>query len=290
VSKVIPIETVSSLLERGTQKLNCGKIETPALDARLILQCVMQIDHADIICDGGNPVPLPWVDKFDRYIARRLDHEPVHRIIGEREFWGLEIEISPLVLEPRPDTERLVELVLDWIDQHMNRQGDIRIADIGTGSGAIILALLSELDNACAVAVDISPTALDQAKNNAKNHKMGNRVEFIEGNWCEPLSGKFDLVISNPPYIKTTEISRLAPEVRKYDPVIALDGGVDGLAAYCQLLAQSAVYLKTPGAVFFEIGHEQAESVKSIAEEMGWENMNIGQDFAGNDRVFYASA
>jgi len=285
---MIPV-TISGALAAATIRLQDAGVDTPQLDARLLLQETAKIDHADIISSGNRVLSLDEAVHFERFIVRRCVREPVHRILGKRQFWGLELDVSPAVLEPRADTERLIEAVLEWVDAHSNRLHPLRIADIGTGSGAIVVALLSELKNATAVAVDICKDALTVARANACKYGLGERIQFVQGSHCQPLTGMFDLVLSNPPYISTPNIEGLAPEVRNFDPLIALDGGVDGLDAYRQLLAESFNFLTVNGAVFFEIGHDQATDITQMAEKLAWQGIKTLQDLAGNDRVFQAS-
>lgn len=285
---MLPV-TISGALAAATIRLQDAGVDTSQLDARLLLQEAATIDHADIISSGNRVLGLDEAVRFERFIVRRCAREPVHRILGKRQFWGLELDVSPAVLEPRADTERLIEAVLEWVDVHSNRLHPLRIADIGTGSGAIVVALLSELKNATAVAVDICEEALTVARANACKYELGERIQFVQGSHCQPLTGMFDLVLSNPPYISTPEIEDLAPEVRNFDPLIALDGGVDGLDAYRQLLAESINFLTVNGAIFFEIGHDQATDITHMALKSGWQGIKILQDLAGNDRVFQAS-
>ncbi len=282
-------KTVTVLLNDATGRLVLAGIDTPGLDARLLLQSVLGISHAEIIADGSRVASPEEIESLSELLTRRLGREPVHRILGRKEFWGLELEISPDVLDPRSDTEVLVETALEWVDYSRNRTDRLRIADIGTGSGAIILALLTELKSASAVAIDISDAALAQAGRNADKLGLSNRIEFLRGSWCSPLTGKFDLIVSNPPYIKTSTIGELEQEVRGHDPEIALDGGVDGLEAYRQLFSQSEKFLNSRGAVIYEIGHDQADKVTTLAQKNRWTNIKIMQDITGNDRVLSAS-
>ncbi len=285
-----PILDINAILNSAAERLRRAGIETPALDARLLLQHVLGIDHAVIITNGERPLTPQERARYEQTIARRLARVPVHRIIGQREFWGLDLEISVDVLEPRADTERLVEIVLQWIWTHGLQNDQLRLADIGTGSGAIVLALLSELNYATAVATDNSPAALAMAKTNACNHALDQRLNLIKGNYLEPLSGRFDVIVSNPPYIATSHIERLEPEVGRCDPFIALDGGADGLAAYRVLLAGTAAFLEPDGRAFFEIGYDQAAKTTAIAHQTGWRQVQIARDHGGNDRVLAVSS
>jgi len=247
------------------------------------------MDHSALI--SANERLLTEVEnlQFNKFINRRLAREPVHRIVGQKEFWGISLNISGAVLEPRADTECLIDAVLEYLDSQGHRNDPLRIADIGTGSGAIVLALLSELPNAVAVATDISQEALQVAQTNAQNIQLENRISFLQGSYLEPLSGKFDLIVSNPPYIPSQDILRLEPEVRENDPVIALDGGIDGLDAYRCLLSELAALLNMEGRLFFEIGFDQAGDVSELAKKNNWVDFKILKDYGRNDRIFTAS-
>ena len=227
--------------------------------------------------------------KFEQLVQRREAREPVHRIIGKREFWGLDIEISPATLEPRPETECLVEAVLTWVDANGRRDEPMRMADIGTGTGAIHIALMSELPNTTFVAVDICDQALATAKRNAANFGLANRVEYYQGSYCEPLIGKFDAILSNPPYIRSQDMTHLQPEVRLFDPALALDGGKDGCDAYRTLLANSSALLSQNGALIVEIGDGMAADIEAIAIENSWQLDVLGKDLAGHERIMVFS-
>jgi len=281
--------TVTTALQAALAQLQSAGIESPQLDARLLLQAVLGIDHSAIILASDRLLSEVEFLQFDKFIKRRQRREPVYRIIGQKEFWGVNLNISNAVLEPRADTECLVDAVLAYVDSH-DRKGDpLRIADIGTGSGAIVLALLTELPNATAVASDISQAALRIAQANAKSNQLEKRILFLHGSYLEPLSGKYDLIVSNPPYIRSKDILDLEPEVRENDPAIALDGGVDGLDAYRRLLGDSSSRLEPGGRVFFEIGYDQADEVSDLASDNDWIAIKITKDYGGNDRVFGAS-
>jgi release factor glutamine methyltransferase len=218
-------------------------------------------------------------------IARRLAGEPVHRIIGFREFYGLKLFLSPETLEPRPDTETLVDAVLPFLRQLVARVGAGRILDLGTGTGAIALALLSEVADTTAVGVDISADALATATRNARDNGLSERFEAVQSDWFEKISGSFHVIVANPPYIATEELETLQGEVRDYDPARALDGGPDGLDAYRTIAAQVRAHLEAAGRLAVEIGHTQKEEVSRLFEAAGLRTVEVRKDLAGRDRV-----
>jgi len=281
--------TIDAALKFASNRFQAAGLELSQLDARILLQSVMGMEHSQLISANDQQLSDDHIAKFNEFIERRLNRQPVHRIIGEKEIWGLKFKTSNAVLDPRADTECLVETVLSNLDRRGRKNAALRIVDIGTGSGAIALALLSELPNAKVVATDISADALKVAGYNAKRLGFASRVMFQQGSYFEPLSGLFDIIISNPPYITTSDIAMLEPEVREYDPKIALDGGVDGLDAYRSLLGEAASWLNKNGTVFFEIGFDQATRITTLATEFGWRSIKISKDFGKNDRVFEAS-
>lgn len=280
---------LGAVIRDAASRLQIAGSDTAELDARLLMQACLEIGHSDIISRSNYHLATAEIARFEEFIDRRINCEPVHRIIGHKEFRGLKLAIPGAVLEPRADSECLVSVALAWIDRLWAADQTLQIADIGTGSGAIILALLHELPQALATAVDISPGAIDVAKNNATDNGMADRITFLVGNYCQPLAGKFDVIVANPPYIPTADIAGLADDVRLYDPLLALDGGVDGLVAYRRLLGSAKTVLNTEGRVFFEIGYDQADAVGGIAGNFGWRDVRIDRDLAGNDRVFSAS-
>ncbi len=280
---------LAAALKTAALEFKLAGLDTPQLDARLLLQSVMGIDQSALISASEQALTDGQVQQFNEFIKCRLMHRPVHRIIGEKEFWGMRLKISDAVLDPRADTECLVEAVLTHLDQQRGKNAEYRIADIGTGSGAIILALMGELTNAIGVATDISDDALEIARYNAARHGLEARIAFLQGSYLKPLSGRFDVIVSNPPYIPTSDILLLEPEVRDNDPQIALDGGGDGLDAYHALFNESAKLVKPEGRVFFEIGHDQASEIAQLAAQSGWHDVRISKDYGGNDRVFAAS-
>jgi len=267
------------------KRLAAGGIETADLDARLLVQAVTGADHAGLILQSERVLTQKEMAQIEEMAQRRLKHEPVSRILGVREFYGRDFLISGDVLDPRPDTETLIDLVLSVTD-HAER---CDILDIGTGSGAIIITLLCELPHARAVASDISAGAVEITRQNACRHGVENRLTLVETSWCEGIEQQFDLIVSNPPYITRADIGQLAPEVRDYDPILALDGGQDGLYAYRQLAKCCLTRLKQGGIVMLEIGFDQAEGVRDIFCGLGFiahPNIEmISKDLAGNDRV-----
>lgn len=261
-----------------------AKIEA-ALDARLLLQHVAEIDRAGLISREGDLVPTETVARYEAAIARRAAGEPVSRIVGERAFFGLTFKVTSDVLDPRPETEVLVERVLSDLD---DRQAPLRFADIGTGSGAIAVALLAHMPQARCVAVDISQAALDVASANARAHGVAGRFEPRQGSFVEGLAGSFDFMVSNPPYIPAGDISGLSREVREHDPLAALDGGADGLDAYRALLASAGGLIGPGGGLYLEIGAGQAGRIGELAVAGGWRVDDVVSDLSGIDRVVVA--
>src|SRR5689334_8172181 len=210
------------------------------LDARILLGAVLNLDLTGIIAQASRKLTPAEAALLAQYARRRIAGEPVARILGQKEFWGLPLQLSPATLVPRPDTETVVELALELLRAGGNLDRPLRIADLGTGSGAILLALLSELPAALGFGTDISVDALQTATANAARAGLSNRATFISCDYASGLSGTFDLIVSNPPYIRTADIDGLAREVRNHDPLAALDGGPDGLDAYRALIPQAA--------------------------------------------------
>jgi release factor glutamine methyltransferase len=239
----------------------------------------------DIVCSPLLAVPADAVARLDSALTRRLAGEPIHRIFGWREFYGLTLSLSPETLEPRPDTETLVNAVLPFARERATATGSCRILDLGTGTGAIPLALLSSVATAIAVATDIAPGALATAHRNAKSLGLAARFTTLESNWFESVSGHFDLIVSNPPYIRSDVIPTLDREVREHDPLLALDGGTDGLDAYRAIAAGAPKHLAEGGLVAVEIGFDQTESASSLFQAAGFVIDQKHADLAGNDRV-----
>jgi release factor glutamine methyltransferase len=244
-------------------------IESPQLDARLLIGTALHLDHTGLAVEAARVLSRKEAASIEAFASRRLCHEPVARIIGRKEFWGLDLELSGATLVPRPDTETLVEAAVSFVHDQYGPSHGIRFADIGTGSGAILLALMSALPNAHGVGTDISADALAVAKLNAKNLGFAERSAFIQCDYAAGLGGAFDLIVSNPPYIASAEVADLEIDVRDYDPHLALDGGADGLDAYRAIAPQAAMLLTEKGALIVEIGHGQATAVAQIISQSG---------------------
>jgi release factor glutamine methyltransferase len=251
-------DTVSVLLLATRKKFAHAGLEPAGIDARSLMQAATGLSHEQIVAEPDFRLSAEAIAKFSALVQRRLAEEPISRILGRREFYGREFQVSPAVLDPRGDTEALIELVLSL----PMKQG--RLLDMGTGSGAIVVTLLAELPNFTGLAVDVSLDALHVAKLNALSNGVSERLHFHHGSWFEKLSDQFDLIVSNPPYICHGDIAGLGREVKDYDPHLALDGGADGLFAYRVIAGGAARFLTAGGRVVVEIGAGQGPEVKDI--------------------------
>ena len=269
-----------ALIARGTAALDQGGIPNAARDARLLAAYVCVIDPSRVTLHEMDEVSEAAIARFDDAITQRLNHRPVSRIIGVRQFWGRNFQVTDDVLDPRGDTETLIAEALQTPAK--------RILDLGTGSGILGITLAAEQVDAVVVLTDISKAALLVAKTNAKRHDVEDRIEFIESDWFDSLHGKFDLIISNPPYIGKNELEGLEPDVIDYDPIIALTPGEDGLAPYRIIARQAQNYLKENGRVIVEIGHLQGKDVKNLFLQAGFSGVQILQDLESKDRVIVA--
>jgi len=239
-------------------------IESADLDARILIGAVLGLDLTGLIKAAMQPVTETEAARLDGFARRRLAGEPVARILGSKEFWGLPFRLSSETLVPRPDTETVVEMALELLGAMPSSTHAVRIADIGTGSGAILSALLSELPDAIGVGTDISPAALVTAADNAVALGLRSRASFVACSYVAALTGEFDLIVSNPPYIRSAELAALTVEVRHHDPHRALDGGADGLDAYRDLIPQAARLLTSGGALVLEAGIGQSGDIKDL--------------------------
>ncbi|MFT6669681.1 MAG: release factor glutamine methyltransferase [Afipia broomeae] len=237
-------------------------IETPELDARLLIGAALDLDHTALAAQAARLITSQESKAIARFAQRRMAHEPVARILGRKEFWGLDFRLSAATLVPRPDTETVIEAALEFFQN--SRASALRIADIGTGSGAILLALLSEFPEATGVGTDISAEALATAELNARRFDLAGRASFVQCDYAAALSGPFDLIVSNPPYIPSSHIATLDHDVRDHDPILALDGGTDGLDAYRAIIPQAAALLGPDGVLIVETGHDQSTPVSDL--------------------------
>lgn len=263
-------------------------VETPALDARILMRQGGDFSDADLISSAQSPLSPQVIEKLEEFLRRRLEGEPVSRILGEREFWGLSFKVAPATLDPRADTETLVSAALKWArDRGSATTMPLRILDLGTGTGCILISVLSELRDAVGVGIDLNPDALGVARENAGRHGVQNRVEFLNGSWFEPLNegDQFDLILSNPPYIPESDRESLARDVRDYDPDMALFGGNDGLDAYKTILKDMKKHLVCGGCALFEIGRGQEKDLARLVEESKMAHTESYEDLAGIVRV-----
>jgi release factor glutamine methyltransferase len=260
--------TVEQARREVAKLLASRSVDTAELDARLLVGHALSLDLTGMVRAANRILTPGESDRLNDLANRRLAGEPVARILGHKEFWGLPLALSPATLVPRPDTETVVELALEMLRTNPARQGT-RIADLGTGTGAILLALLSELHGAVGVGTDISQEALETARGNAARLGFSDRASFIRCDYAAGLTGSFDLIVSNPPYIRSNDIASLAVEVRDHDPQKALDGGPDGLDAYRTLIPQAARILSPGGTLVVEAGQGQAARIEALMTAAG---------------------
>lgn len=272
-----------SLWTEVRRRLEAAGVETPVFDARLLLEAGAGVSRLDIVTDPRRPLTDEQVAAVDALTRRREAREPVGHIVGHRHFWTLELLVTPAVLIPRPETELLVETALQVIAPGTSA----RILDLGIGSGAILLAILVEREAVTGIGVDISDGALAVAQGNAQALGVIDRIELKQGDWDIALEGAFDLVVSNPPYIPTADIATLAPEVARFEPRLALDGGADGLDAYRAIIQRLPALLKPGGVFALEVGIGQAEAVAALAGHIGVVLEPPRRDLAGIPRIVW---
>lgn len=277
--------TLKDVHQDAVARLARAGSPTPDLDATLLLEHTTGRTALDRLTDPDDIIDGRRRRAFDVAIARRMNHEPVHRIMGWREFYGLPLMLSAATLVPRPDTEALVDLVLDFARQTADQNGTCRVLDLGTGSGAIALAILHQVPQATAVGVDLTQEALDMAARNARTLDLSSRFEPLRSNWFSAVIGTFDLIVSNPPYIESAAIATLDPDVRDHDPPAALDGGTDGLNAYGMIAARAGAFLSPGGRLAVEIGQGQAPAVKRLFSAAGFEMTDLEPDLNGIERA-----
>lgn len=263
-SKSFAGQTIEAARRALTARFKSAALDSAGLDARTLAGHALGLDLTGLITSAPRQLTDDESARLEDFARRRLAGEPVARIVGEKEFWGLPLKLSAATLVPRPDTETVVELALELLRADGATGHPLRIADLGTGSGAILLALLSELPTAQGFGTDISEQALQTAAANAVSAGLASRATFIACDYATGLSGPFDLIVSNPPYIRATDIAGLAVEVRNYDPRTALDGGADGLDAYRALIPQAAGLLAPGAALVVEAGEGQSGPINGL--------------------------
>lgn len=275
--------TIGAAWRAVRDEFRAAAIDTPELDARLLAQKAFGLDAMGLVRREREPVAAERLAELDGFARRRLVGEPVSRIVGEKEFWGLRFALNEATLVPRPETEFLVEEAIGFLAPLPAP----RVLDLGTGSGAIVVAILDAVPGATAIATDIAEAALMLAAENARRHAVGERVQFRKGRWWQavPHTELFDLIVANPPYIASEAIAGLDAEVRVFDPSAALDGGWDGLEAYRAIAAQAARRLRPGGLILLEIGFNQGQSVMRVFARAGFGRLEIVKDYAGLDRV-----
>lgn len=277
--------TIGTVLTAATERLATAGIDEPRREARLILALALNTDPAVVLGYPEREVGDAARVRLDQLIARRALHEPFSRLKGRREFWSLDFAVSPDTLDPRPDSETLIEAALDYLP---DRIAPLRLLDFGTGTGCLLLALLSELPNATGLGIDILPGAVETARRNADMLGLSARAQFRVGNWDQEITERVDVILANPPYISSNSISSLAPEVAAFEPRQALDGGPDGLDAY-RILAPAAYRLLGPkGIACFEFGSGQGPAVAALCGESGLKISELRRDLAGIERCIVA--
>ncbi len=283
--------TLEQTVAEVARRLADAGIEAPRRDARLLVCSLLGGGPELLLASPERRLSDSEAATVEAAVARRLRREPISRILGRREFWSLEFLLDAETLDPRPDSETLVEAVLQWAAQHDEA---LRLLDLGSGSGCLLLALISELPRASGLGIDIAPGAVTTATENAQRLGLAGRAAFVAGSWQGALprteSGEpWDIVISNPPYIPTGDIETLEPEVSAYDPARALDGGADGLDAYRALIPKAAAVLRATGLLALEVGAGQAAAVKGLLEEAGFSTVWTARDLSGIERCVLAT-
>lgn len=281
--------SVAEATQLMAQAFSLAGIEDAKVDARALLCHALRIDRARLLSDSDRVLEAREIAAISALAARRLKREPVSRIRGRKEFWNLMLEVTPAVLTPRPETETVVEAALDAIRRDGTTMEGLRVLDIGTGSGALLLALLSELPNAIGLGTDISQTALDVARANAERNGLKDRCSFVACDIAQGVQGPFDLIVSNPPYVPHGDIATLTPEVRDYAPTLALDGGSDGLEFYRAIASQAPRLLAPGGRLIVELGAGQEAAARALFTTAGFAVGAARPDLAGIPRALTAT-
>ncbi len=273
------------LMAGARTRLRAAGLDTPDLDARLLVEWATGKTRLDLISAPEQLVDATAIENLSNALDRRATGEPVHRIMGGREFFGLPFRLSAETLEPRPDTEALVELVIPALEVLAEQESALELLDMGTGTGAIVISLLHRFECAHGIGLDVADGALAMARINAAANGVGDRFAALKSDWFQNVSGRFHLIVSNPPYIPHDDIAGLSREVREYDPVAALDGGADGLNFYRALAEKAADHLYKDGMVAVEIGAGQFQDVEALFESAGFSLAGHASDLGGHRRA-----
>jgi len=274
--------TLVSAWNEAKQRLAAAGVDSPVIDARLLVEAAAGATRADILSDPRRVLTAPQTQTLEDYLSRREQREPVSHVLGAKGFWKIMLRVTPAVLAPRSDTETILDVVLPMYAE----TEAFSVLDLGVGSGAILLAILAERPVARGLGVDASDEALAVARENAANLGLSGRAAFLHTDWTAGLDGdQFDLVVSNPPYIRSGDIAGLPPEVRNHEPRVALDGGRDGLVAYRDLAPQILRVLRPGGRFAVEFGLGQRDAVQALFSEAGAEELTVTKDLATHDRV-----
>lgn len=272
--------TAAEAMASAAARLRAAGVPDPARDARLLLAHAASVDAARVTLIAPEEIAPEIAERFDQLVALRAVRVPVSQLVGKRAFYGRDFRISREVLDPRPETETLIDLAL--------AEPFERLLDLGTGSGCILVTLLAERPEAQGTGVDLSEAACLQASANALLHGVGARAEILQSDWFAAVEGRFDLILSNPPYLAAPEMAEVSPELRDHEPRMALTDGEDGLSAYRIIAAEAQGYLTAEGRVLCEIGWTQAEAVQQIFAESGWGEIGLAHDLGGHPRVVSA--
>ena len=281
--------TVGELARQVAEQLRAANIENAAHDARSLVAHFAGVTLAELVAGGGDPIDPVAAEATQKAAQRAASGEPLYRILGRRAFYGVELILTPDTLDPRHDTETLVDRIIPHARRITAAEGSCKILDLGTGTGAIALAILKEVDGATAMGVDISAGAVEAALSNAHTNGLETRFGALVSDWFSAVNEKFHIIVSNPPYIGANEYAGLSAQVRDFDPKTALLGGVDGLDAYREIAAYSAGYLIDGGIVGLEIGYSQRDAVTSLFAEQGFKLIECARDLAGHDRALLFS-
>lgn len=281
--------TLGQLLQKMRERFETAAIDNAGFESKALLSGLMDFSTLDMATKAHVTLSCEQLERIEQAIIARCEGMPVYRILGWREFYALRFELSQDTLEPRADTEILVEHVIPFVNDAIAHKGACRILDLGTGTGAIALSVLDQCETARAVGVDQSPDAVQTARKNARNLGLSDRFEAVESDWFSNVTGTFDVIVSNPPYIKGSVIETLAPEVKDHDPHLALDGGADGLDAYRAICGTVQDFLAKDGILGLEIGFDQKTIVGELFTSGGFTILQEHKDLGGQDRVLIIS-